>query len=139
MSIQIYVDGSWKPSSPNIAGWAYIIVQKNVIISEGNGNIPCLSRQIDGELYGTLSSLNAIGKLDFTPAKIELFYDYIGIEAWATGRWKAKSQVAKDYVEELNMYTTILKSIQWNKVKSHAGVSEGNDIVDQMAKDGLNK
>lgn len=139
MSIQIYVDGSWKKSKPELAGWAYIIVENDVIFYSGSGNIPCLSRQVDGELFATIMALKAINDNYYLKnKKIELFYDYVGIEAWITGKWKAKSQVAKDYIDEIKLYKEILKNVTFRKVKSHSGTSEGNDIVDKMSKDALN-
>lgn len=137
--VRVYVDGSWKPSTPLISGWGYVIFDSNdEILIKNNGVIQCLSRQVDGELFATISSLEYIRE-NLSPDRIELFYDYTGIEAWATGKWKAKSIIAKDYLERLEELNSILNKVYFHKVKSHSGGSIGNDLADELAKTALDE
>lgn len=136
----LYVDGSWKKHKPDIAGWAFVVLDdRHEIIKEKSGVVCCLSRQVDGELYATLKGLEIVSKIikgssGSNNIKIYLYYDYAGIEAWANKSWKAKSDVAIEYVNRLEKYKEILQKITFVKIKSHAGQSKWNDHVDLLAK-----
>jgi ribonuclease HI len=135
----VYVDGSWKKGKPEIAGWAFIVLDSKFnIFKEQSGVIECVSRQVDGELYATLKSLEYISKLK-SVCKIKLYYDYAGIEAWANGSWKAKSEIALEYVKRLEKYKTLLERVTFVKIKSHAGLDKWNDRVDLLAKSEVDK
>ena len=135
MSLDIFTDGSWRHSIPEYSGWAYIVIAEGSIIDQNSGVIECLSRQIDGELFATLAALYAIEHIINKYKVINLYYDYIGNEAWANGKWKANSVVSKEYIHEISLIPYMDK-VRWIKVKSHSGC-EGNDIVDALAKKAL--
>jgi hypothetical protein len=61
-----------------------------------------------------------------------LFYDYKGIEKWATGEWRAKKPVTQAYAQESSEWSIV---IHWHKVESHTG-NRWNDYADQLAKRG---
>src|SRR5690606_17105641 len=63
-------------------------------------------------------------------SEIEIFYDYNGIEMWATGAWQANNPATKQYQQYMN---EIDVTIQWHKVKSHTG-NYWNDVADELAK-----
>lgn len=130
-TMKVYVDGSWKAGKPNISGWACIILDvKDNIVYQGSGVIKCVSRQIDGELF---SVIQALGILQYYEGEsFDIYYDYAGIEAWATGKWKAKSDVAKDYVDAINEFDFLHEKIRFVKVKSHSG-DFYNELVDRLA------
>lgn len=67
--------------------------------------------------------------------EITLFYDYQGIEAWATGDWQANLPYTQDYVKFYNKVKTVVK-VNFVKVKAHTGV-ELNEVVDKLAKDAI--
>lgn len=148
--IHVYVDGSWKKGKPEISGWAFVVLDsKYEIIKERSGVIECISRQVDGELYATLKSLEYISKLK-NVNKVNLYYDYAGIEAWANGSWKAKSEIALEYVRRLEKYKDLLKIVSFVKVKSHSKLDKKcfstdgkavnwNDYVDLLAKAEVDK
>lgn len=132
--MKLYVDGSWKTGTPDYAGWGYALIQKEKIIHEDSGFIEQHSRQIDGELFATLAGIEYCKGIGLS--SIELVFDYIGIEKWAKGDWKAKSLVAKEYVKRMKDFKDI--KIKYTKVKSHIGEDPWNDYVDKLAKDALN-
>ena len=68
-------------------------------------------------------------------SEITLFYDYQGIEAWATGDWQANLPYTQDYVKFYNKVKTVVK-VNFVKVKAHTGV-ELNEVVDKLAKDAI--
>lgn len=132
----LYVDGSWKKHKPEIAGWAFVLLDNDhKIVKEDSGVVLCLSRQVDGELYATLKGLEYIFKSYKNISKVYLYYDYAGIEAWANKSWKAKSEVAIEYINRLEEYKDILQKTTFVKIKSHAGLSKWNDHVDTLAKE----
>ena len=67
--------------------------------------------------------------------EITLFYDYQGIEAWATGDWQANLPYTQNYVKFYNKIKTVVK-VNFVKVKAHTGV-ELNEVVDKLAKDAI--
>lgn len=136
--IQVYVDGSWKPKLPKYAGWAFIIFNdKDELLGYDNGVVECKSRQIDGELISTIKALNYIKENISKYSRIELYYDYIGIEAWVSGKWKAKSEISKDYINYIKDLGNIIDKVKFIKVKSHVGESEGNDLADKLANEAI--
>ena len=67
--------------------------------------------------------------------EITLFYDYKGIESWATGDWQANLPYTQDYVKFYNKVKSVVK-VNFVKVKAHTGV-ELNEVVDKLAKDAI--
>jgi ribonuclease HI len=63
---------------------------------------------------------------------VTLYFDYQGLESWATGAWRAKLPFTQLYAQTVN---TSGITIHWSKVKAHSGNPE-NEIVDQLAKEG---
>lgn len=63
-------------------------------------------------------------------------YDYLGIEKWSTGEWKAKKDLTKDYAAFMQKYMKII-NIEFEKVKAHTGV-EFNEEADRLAKMAVN-
>ena len=68
-------------------------------------------------------------------SEITLFYDYQGIEDWATGTWQAKLPYTQDYVKFYNKVKTRVK-VNFVKVEAHTGV-ELNELADKLAKDAI--
>lgn len=140
--IDVYVDGSWKTSRPEYSGWAYVILKPDLpragqIIYEDSGLVLAKSRQIDGELVSTLKALIKVKSMRKI-SKVNLYYDYMGIEKWATGEWKASSEIARIYVETLNgELKEVIKKVNFVKLKSHTGEHFWNDYIDLKAKEAL--
>jgi ribonuclease HI len=145
--LQLYVDGSWKPKLPDYAGWAflcYLVTPEPIgyigtshLVARENGLIKCKSRQIDGELIATIEALRFVQETYPKVSKIELYFDYIGIQMWAIGLWKARSEIAIEYVKALDSLEEILDKVTFIKVNSHAGESDGNDLVDKLANEAV--
>ena len=68
--------------------------------------------------------------------EVFLYYDYEGLEKWATKEWKTKKAISKYYVEQLEKYKDI--KVNFIKVKSHTG-HHYNDRADELAKYSLMK
>jgi ribonuclease HI len=85
---------------------------------------------VAGEILGILKSLQWCQAQGIT--KVTLYYDYQGLESWATEAWRAKLPFTQSYAQTVQASGI---RIHWVKVKAHSGNTE-NEIVDQLAKEG---
>lgn len=126
-----YVDGSFNSIS-KIYGYAGIVIYNgNEYIIKGHDNDSqyVMLENIAGELIATIKVLEfAKNKLGLN--KVNLFYDYEGIEKLANGEWKRDRRLFKEYY---NFIKSIKVEILFHKIKSHSGI-EFNDKVDKLAK-----
>ena len=124
-----YVDGSFYN---NKIGWGLVVVQDNQILTEDGGVVNLSpeegSRQIAGEVQGVLEALSYAERNNIS--SITIFYDYVGLQKWACGEWKANSSIAQYYSAKM-MQNRI--RITWKKVKAHTG-NRFNELADQLAK-----
>ena len=84
-------------------------------------------------LYKTFGSMAAVQKaIELGVESIDVYFDYMGIRAWALGEWKRnkKGTIAYyDYMQSVKDEITV----NFVKVKGHSGV-EGNEEADRLAK-----
>lgn len=73
--------------------------------------------------------------IQYNKTQISIYYDYEGIEKWATGQWTAKKAITKDYVRFIQDNRLSLQ-IECIKVPAHTGV-KFNEEVDAIAKNAL--
>lgn len=66
---------------------------------------------------------------------VKIVYDYVGIEAWATGKWKTNKKGTARYKEYYDSIKDKL-SVEFEKVKGHSG-DRYNDMADALAKEVL--
>lgn len=132
-----YVDGSFSKHQKKYSFGVVMIVNNEVIQTlQQSGNNPKYqgSWQIAGEVFGALHALHWAIKKGYK--KITIYYDYLGIEKWAKGEWRANKDVSKDYKESYQKLAPHIE-VEFVKVKAHTGV-EYNEMADQLAKDALN-
>lgn len=128
-----WVDGSYNARN-GLAGYGvYLqIGDEDYDISGSITKFDNLSRNIVGEVTAALAAIK--NAADKQCLKIIVYYDYLGIEKWATGEWTCRKQISKDYVKELNDLKKSI-SISFQKVKAHSG-DENNNRADRLAKQG---
>lgn len=141
--MHIYVDGSYNPTTKVWGGGAILINDKENIIFKKltvSGQDTNGSYQINGEVQSTLVALQyLIDHVDeVVDDKIVIYYDYLGIEKWATTEWSARKEVSKDYQSKVIKQILVLRHIHnldvsFEKVKAHSGVHY-NEEVDKLAK-----
>lgn len=128
-TIDIYVDGSFNGQN---ASWAYIVVDDNKVISQDSGTITDpelnLGWQIAGELQAVIEAIKYCKARDLAA---RIFYDYAGIEYWATGSWRAKKSYTIAYAKFMAENKEYIK--EFVKIKSHTG-NFWNEKVDRLAK-----
>ena len=134
MTVSLYVDGSYKNE---IVGWGTVVVEEGLVKEELNGAISNETaegtRQVAGELKAVMEGLIWAQKNSLKV--VNIYYDYIGIEAWVTGKWKAKKNITIQYRDFIQKIQSDIK-INWYKVKAHSG-DKFNDIADLLAKKGV--
>lgn len=87
---------------------------------------------VSGELLAALHVVDYA--LDHGNSSCSLYYDYMGIEMWATGRWNTNNPLTTDYAKRMKEASKQLR-IDFHKVKAHSGIAY-NDRADALAKKG---
>ncbi len=134
--IAIWVDGSCFPQEDGSLhiGWGLLVKQDGEEVYRDKGNdIPPEAvehRNVAGEIFGIMKALEWCQAQGI--AEVTLYFDYQGLESWATGAWRAKLPFTQLYAQTVNASGI---TIHWSKVKAHSGNPE-NEIVDQLAKEG---
>lgn len=90
-------------------------------------------RNVAGELYGAFRAIQ-IAVQENIP-ELDLYYDYAGIEKWATGEWRCKTKLTKQYSDTYNEFRSGL-TVRFHKIEAHTG-HVYNERADQLAKQAL--
>ena len=130
-----YVDGSFNVKNGEFSYGAIIFdgEEETRLSRKFSDNELSAMRNVAGEIKGAEAAMeyciqNGIDKLD-------LYYDYRGIECWCTGEWKTNKKGTADY----KAYYDSIKSkldVKFIKVKGHSG-DKYNDQADALAKEAL--
>lgn len=89
-------------------------------------------RNVAGEIEGAMAAM-AYCEEQKIP-QLHLYYDYQGIESWATGEWKRNKPGTIRYKAFYDKLEHV--KVTFHKVKGHSGV-ELNEAVDRLAKSAL--
>ena len=133
--VYAYIDGSFDRIN-GIYGSGVVIVdgdKKHEYKHAGNREDYAQLHNVAGELEA--AKFVMWYAVDKKIREITLFYDYQGIEAWATGSWEANLTYTQDYVKFYNKVKERVK-VNFVKVKAHTGV-ELNELVDKLAKEAI--
>ena len=129
-----YVDGSFDQSRKAYSYGCILLYQgKRIEMSKAffQGEDADM-RNVAGELEGAMAAM-AYCRDNEIPL-LHLYYDYQGIESWATGEWKRNKPGTIRYK---TFYDSLDKlQVVFHKVKGHSGV-ELNEAVDKLAKAAL--
>lgn len=125
-----FVDGSFNTDTGTYGYGGILLHEGKTYILTGNGNDEELAgmRNVAGEILGTQAAVLKAQELGIK--ELTVYYDYSGIEAWATGAWKTNKSGTKAYAEF--MKNTSVK-VHFEKVVAHTGI-EGNELADTLAK-----
>ena len=137
-TIDAYVDGSYD-AVKRMYSYGIVLVKNGEIIEKhwlsDDDERYVESFQIAGEVFGALKAIELAKAQKYE--MITIYYDYMGIEKWATREWKAKKNVSTDYILLFDQVSNGIK-VNFQKVKAHSG-NEFNEIVDQLAKRALHE
>lgn len=131
-----YVDGSYDDSLKKYAfGCVFISPDGSVRTKNGNGNHPqsLQQRNVAGEMLGAMYAVRAAMVSGFS--KIEIRYDYEGIEKWVTGAWRSKTELTQKYARSMRQWGEKI-AVCFTKVAAHTNVYY-NELADKVAKAGL--
>jgi len=128
---EIYVDGSFINGS---SGYGAVVLRNGQAVAELSGTVDASvvkdTRQVAGELVAVKEALKWC--LQHSVNEVWIYYDYFGIEKWATREWKANLPLTTEYARYINECPV---KIHWRKVNSHTG-NRWNDRADLLAKQG---
>lgn len=127
-----FVDGSYNIAT-KVYGYGGFLVEnekKHVISGNGSDTEMAAMRNVAGEVLGCMAAVKLAIELEIK--EVSIYYDYLGIEMWATGGWKRNKKGTIAYYEYMQSVKDIIK-VNFVKVKGHSGV-EGNEEADKLAK-----
>ena len=132
-----YVDGSFNLEDFSYSyGVVYLTSEgKKTYSGRDNNKDLSLMRNVSGELKGAMEAMKIA--IEDKKEILYLHYDYMGIEKWALGEWKANKEGTKKYKEFYKAVKDIL-DVKFIKVRAHSGIKY-NEEADQLAKDALYK
>lgn len=134
-----FVDGSYKPEVEKV-GFGTIIISKGgdkytsykSFGKQYSKDLIAL-RNVAGELEGVKEAVEVAVSSNKT--KITIYYDYTGIEMWATKQWKANKMLTQSYAEFMQEKMKQI-NVEFVKVPAHLGISY-NEEADALAKKSL--
>ena len=130
--VYAFVDGSFniKTGVYGYGGFLFDGQVKHILSGSGDDAEMATMRNVAGEILGSMAAVEKAIELGIK--ELSIYYDYMGIEMWATGAWKRNKEGTIAYHEYMN---SVRDKIQINfiKVKGHSGV-EGNEEADILAK-----
>lgn len=126
--IEAWVDGSFTGGR---CGWAFVVLEDGEFLYEDYGDdVPSeyfTHRNIAGEVYAVRNLIDFCVSSDIE--SISIYYDYSGLEAWATGKFKTNKEMTKEYKAYIDQSGI---QINWIKVEGHTG-DTWNEYVDKLA------
>jgi len=131
-----YVDGSFHKDLGKYAFGCVLIKPDGEIIREsGNGSNPesLELRNVTGEMLGAMYAVKWCEVNGYCAVKI--CYDYMGIEMWATGGWKANKELTQKYAAFMKESGRRIR-ISFQKIAAHTG-NKYNEEADKLAKAAL--
>lgn len=127
-----FVDGSFNSNTGVYGYGGFLCVgdKKYPLMGAGCKSDMTSMRNVAGEISGAMAAVKKAEELGIR--EMTIFYDYKGIEQWATGSWKANKSATQKYACFMNPDNRKV-IIQFQHVKGHTGI-EGNELADVMAK-----
>ena len=132
LNIYAFVDGSFNQSTGTYGYGGFLMHDgiKEVLQGSGNDAEMASMRNVAGEVLGSMAAIKKAIELNLT--EIAIYYDYMGIEQWATGSWKRNKKGTIEYVQSIEKYKQKIH-ISFIKVLAHSG-DLYNDMADSLAK-----
>ena len=127
-----FVDGSFN-SATSVYGYGGFLVYNNekyIITGSGSDSEMASMRNVAGEILGSMAAVEKA--IELGVKSVDIYFDYMGIRAWALGEWKRNKKGTIAYYDYMQSVKDKI-AINFVKVKGHSGV-EGNEEADRLAK-----
>lgn len=128
-----YCNGSYDDNTQKFSYGAIIINNNQTVEFSQAFDVFDTGRNITGEIFGAMKAMRYC--LENNIEALDLYYDYTGIEAWATGKWTPTTQLTKTYVNFCKELKDKL-NVNFIKVQAHKDVKL-NEKTGKIAKAAL--
>ena len=127
-----YIDGSYNKGTNTVGAGGVIFLNgsKKTFSFPSNDERYTSFWNVAGELLAAMYVMKYA--VDHGIPECSLYYDYMGIEKWAIGEWKANKKLTQYYASQMAEYRQKLP-IVFMKVEAHTG-DFYNEQADQLAK-----
>ena len=135
-TLLVYVDGSYDDAIKKYAfGCVFLLPDGRIYTEFGNGDREqsLQHRNVTGEMLGAMYAVKTAMWNKYP--KVEIRYDYEGIEKWVTGEWRSKTELTALYASSMREWSRDIQ-VTFTKVTAHSNVYY-NELADKMAKRGL--
>ena len=131
-STYAFVDGSFNKATHTYGYGGFLVTDNEKYVLQGADNDAEMAtmRNVAGEIRGAEAAVKKAIELGIK--ELVIYYDYMGIEMWATGAWKRNKAGTIAYHDYIMSVREQIK-LTFVKVKGHSGV-EGNEEADKLAK-----
>ena len=131
-STYAFVDGSFNKITHTYGYGGFLVTDNEKYVLQGADNDAEMAtmRNVAGEIKGAEAAIKKA--IEIGLKELVIYYDYMGIEMWATGAWKRNKAGTIAYHEYI-MSVKDKINLTFVKVKGHSGV-EGNEEADKLAK-----
>lgn len=135
--LRAFIDGSFDKKLGMVgSGGVMLVGEKEIEFSLATTDPKYVEYwNVSGELLAALHVVKYA--IDHEYASCSLYYDYMGIEIWATGRWKTNNPLTTSYAKAMKEWASQIR-IDFHKVKAHSGIHY-NDRADALARKAILK